>query len=352
MKKLLALLALLLALTACSSTDPEPTETPSTEGDGTTVTENAPLVVYTNSGTDGRGDWLIAKAAEAGFEIEVVSLGAAEMTNRIVMEKNAQIADVVWGLNAVEYEKIKKENLLVQFEPSWGSDIDIAYGDPEGYYWPIVVQPLGFAYNPAFVTDLQVTDIEELATTVPGQYQIHPLTGGTASTTLSSILVRYADPEGELGVSEEGWAVAEAYVKNGYMTSDGEEYWENVVNGEMPYVNMWGSGILLNETNYETDFEFIYPEIGMPFVVEQLAIFDTENVETSKRFVDWMGGAELQAEFSNEFGTTPAHPEALLAAPANVQELMAKCKPQTIDWALVAEYKDAWVEKASLEFLD
>ena len=42
------------------------------------------LVVYTNSGTDGRSEYLIEKAKEAGFDIEVVALGASEVTERMV----------------------------------------------------------------------------------------------------------------------------------------------------------------------------------------------------------------------------------------------------------------------------
>ena len=40
------------------------------------------IVVYTNSGSEGRDDYLTKKAAEAGFTIQVVGLGASEVTER------------------------------------------------------------------------------------------------------------------------------------------------------------------------------------------------------------------------------------------------------------------------------
>ena len=48
-----------------------------------TSSSNEKLVVYTNSGTEGRDAYLIEKAKEAGFDIEVVALGASEVTERI-----------------------------------------------------------------------------------------------------------------------------------------------------------------------------------------------------------------------------------------------------------------------------
>ena len=54
------------------------------------------MIVYTNSGSDGRGDWLKERAAQDGFKIEYVQLGAGDLANRLVAEKNNQIADLVF----------------------------------------------------------------------------------------------------------------------------------------------------------------------------------------------------------------------------------------------------------------
>lgn len=69
-----------------------------------TSSSNEKLVVYTNSGTEGRDAYLIEKAKEAGFDIEVVALGASEVTERMIAEKNNPLCDVTFGLNNIEYE--------------------------------------------------------------------------------------------------------------------------------------------------------------------------------------------------------------------------------------------------------
>jgi len=317
-------------------------------------TSGETLIVYTNSGSDGRGDWLVERAAEAGFQMEYVHLGGGDLTNRLIAEKNNQIADLVFGLNAVEYEKLKNEELLMQYEPVWASEVNMAYGDPEGYYYPIVVQPLLLVYNPEFVAPEDVpTDWTDLTDPkYQDRYMILGLGGGTSRTILSSIAVRYADPEGVYGVSDEGWEVIKGFIQNSHIAVEGEDWWGNAITGERPMFMMWGSGYLQNEAELGVDFEFMTPEIGVPFVVEQVAIFkNSDQVDLALEFADWFGSAEIQSEWSAQFGSTPAHPDALANASPEVQELMAAVTPQEIDWGFMTENVDKWVEKCELEYV-
>lgn len=338
MKKLLVIaLALGLILTGCAGGGDE---------------KDRSLIVYTNSGSDGRGDWLTDLAEEAGFDITVVHMGGGELSNRILAEKNAQIADLVWGLNAIEYERLKKEDLLLKYEPTWAKEVDMVYGDAEGYYYPIVVQPLMIAYNLEYFADKEAPkDWTELASRFPGIYQVQPLTGGTHRSVLSSILIRYRDPNGVLNVSQEGWDVVKEYVQNAYFIQTNEDYWSRVIDGTRPMTMIWGSGLILNQNNLGQKFGVMKPEVGVPFVVEQLAVFkNSKKTDVAIEFINWMGSAEIQGKFAQEFGTAPAHPQALASAPADIRELISSLTPQPIDWKFVAENVDSWVEKVELEF--
>ena len=312
------------------------------------------LIVYTNSGSDGRGDWLKERAAQDGFKIEYVQLGAGDLANRLVAEKNNQIADLVFGLNAVEYEKLKTQNMLLKYEPSWAKEVDMTLGDKDGYYYPIVVQPLLLAYNPEFVakeaapkdwTDLAKPELKDKAT-------ILAVNGGTCKTILASILVRYADPKGTYGISDQGWKVIKDIIQNEHIAAEGEDYWGNAVKGTRPMLMMWGSGLLQNEKTRSVDFEFMVPDVGVPYVVEEVAIFkNSKKTELAKQFADWFGSAKIQAEWSAKFGSTPAHPDALKNSSPEVKAMMAAVKPQRIDWASVATNIDKWTEKIQLEDL-
>ena len=173
------------------------------------------LVVYTNSGTDGRSEYLIEKAKEAGFDIEVVALGASEVTERMIAEKNNPLCDVTFGLNNIEYEKLKANGLLQKWEPDWVDGVDADLIDPDGYYYPVTTTPLVLMGNadydnmPSDWTDLTKDEYK-------GLYQLHNLGGGTAKTVFASIISRYQDPDGDLGISDEGWEIAAKFLGNAH----------------------------------------------------------------------------------------------------------------------------------------
>src|SRR5690554_4859679 len=48
------------------------------EGGELTQGTGQELIIYTNSGSDGRGDWLKERAEQDGFKIEYVEAGAGE----------------------------------------------------------------------------------------------------------------------------------------------------------------------------------------------------------------------------------------------------------------------------------
>ena len=88
MKKIIvSILVTLLVLTGC----------------GSTAEKKDSLVIYSNSASDGRGEWLTEKAKEAGFTVEIVPIPAGDLTNRLIAEKNNAIADMVYGLNTIEF---------------------------------------------------------------------------------------------------------------------------------------------------------------------------------------------------------------------------------------------------------
>ncbi len=314
------------------------------------------LVVYTNSGSDGRGEWLTEKAKEKGFDIQVVQIAGGDLTNRIIAEKNTQLADVVFGLNTMEFTKLKKEDILLQYKPTWAEKTDAILGDQDGFYSPIVVQPLVLAYNTDYIkSDAAPKDWADLATKsqFKGKYTILALGGGTQKTIIASILTRYLDANGVDGVSQEGWDIMKGYIQNGQVPAEGEDWFAKFLDGSRPMTSIWGSGILQRVKEKSlTNLDYMVPEIGVPYVVEQSAIFkNSKNIELAKEFVEWFGSAELQAEWSTKFSTIPCNSDALAKAGADVQEMMSKVHPQTIDWSIIVTNIDKWMEKIQLEFV-
>lgn len=320
-------------------------------GESKSEEKGGKLIVYTNSGSDGRDAWLEERAAEDGYDIQVVQIAAGDLANRIVSEKNNVQADLVFGLNNVEYEKLKLEDTMEKWEPEWADKVDLSLGDDDGYYYPIVIQPLvnimnkDLANPPKDYTDL-------LSDEWTDKYTILGFGGGTSKTMLAGLIVRYADPDGKLGISDEGWDIVKKWVQNGHIEESGEDYVGSVIDGTRPICEMWGSGVLQNEEERDTEFQIMSPEIGVPYVTEQVAILKgRNNTEKAIEFANWFGSAEIQTEWMNEFGTLPCNEDAFAQASDDIKEFVGSVHQQEIDWAFVAENLDAWVEKVELEFV-
>ncbi|GLC81144.1 extracellular solute-binding protein [Lacrimispora brassicae] len=312
------------------------------------------LVVYSNSTSNGQDEWLLKAAKEEGFKIQIVSIDGSALADRLIAEKNNSVCDVVFGLNAVEYERLKKEELLVKYEPDWMQDVDMSLGDADGYYYPTVVQPLLLVYNKDIITDPPKDWPDLCDPKYKGQYNLFRLQGGTAKMILASIIARYPDPDGEYGVSEEGWEVVKNLYENGYYQQDGDDYISNVIDGTVPMSELWGAGVIRYQKERDVEFGLMLPEIGEPFVVEQVGIISgTKKEALAKDFINWFGSAEIQKGWSDSVGAIPANEKALdMIDDQGIKDLMSKVKIQEVDWALVSEHVNDWVEKVQLEYLE
>ena len=190
-KKILALglaVVMMVTLSACGGKDggagnSNTDNTDNTDNEKSQQGEDSgtSLVIYTNSGSDGRDAWLKDYAKENGFDVEVVQIQGGDLGNRIVSEKNNVQADLVFGLNNVEYEKLKAEDTLEPWEPAWKDEVDLSLGDADGYYYPLVIQPLVNIMNadldeyPADYTDLTDEKWKD-------KYTILNFGGGTGKT--------------------------------------------------------------------------------------------------------------------------------------------------------------------------
>ncbi|HIQ70693.1 MAG TPA: extracellular solute-binding protein [Candidatus Onthenecus intestinigallinarum] len=353
MKRCLALvLAVLMLLSVFSIGVAEEATGADVKGTGVQLT------VYTNSGSSGRKEWLIERAAQDGFNLAVLEEGAGAVQQRIIGEAANPIADVVFGLNAIIWNDLISRDLLVAYDaPSWASEVSEGLNDPNGYYYAIVKQAIVLAYDLNQISEEDAPkDWPDLWTNEAfhGKYEVNTsLTGGTPRNVIAGILTRYIDPEGELGISDEGWEAIGAYYACGVPSEEGVDLYAQIANPNTTVVmgQMWSSGVVQYDEMYGTKTGVAKPEVGVPYAVEGIGIINgTKNMDEALRFVEWFGSAQIQGEWAEQFGTMPANEIAAEKADA-VQQELCSIPAQDIDWALVAENIDAWCEKIALEYL-
>ncbi|RMB61677.1 extracellular solute-binding protein [Tessaracoccus antarcticus] len=316
------------------------------------------LIVYTNSNADGRAEWLHDEAAKAGFAIEVVGQGGGDTTNKIMAERGNPVADVVFGLNHMYFSTLVAGDALEPYEPSWSGDVDADLADPsgDGNFWPLVQQGIVLAYNaevfspeeaPQNWTDLWNDERFD------GRYEsVEGLGGATTQLIFAGILDDYKDPEGDLGISDEGWAQIEGYFEHGSTVVPEKDLYLRIAEGEVDMGQMFTSGIPSRETEFGVDSEIMRPEHGIPFAVEQIAVVKgTDQAERAHEFIDWFGSAETQTAWSAEFDSMPVNKGAIANADPAIVKFHEELKQQEIDWSFAAEHIASWIEKVELEYV-
>ncbi|MDO5088862.1 MAG: extracellular solute-binding protein [Leptotrichiaceae bacterium] len=316
---------------------------------------NETLVVYSNSLSDGRGEWLKEKAKEAGFELEFVEAGGGEITNRLIAEKNNPIADIVFGPNQMDFSNLKKESLLEQYVPKWAAEVTEGLNDKDGYYHAIVKQAIVMVYGlNQYDENNAPKDWLDLPANFKGKYEVPSTLGnGTTRVVISGILTRYRDANGDLGISEEGWKAIGEYFKNGVPSVKGEDLFSKIADKKVGMGQIWSSGIAGREEQYKVKVGIVRPEVGVPFVIEGFGIVKgTKKLEKAKAFVEWFGSPEIQAAWSKQFTSMPANTKALaMADPKMIEFEKSFTKKQDIDWEFVSENINKWIEKIELQIL-
>ena len=351
MKKILLLTSLLLCLFLVSCGKSEEKKEDAPKGGKNT------LVVYSNSLTDGREEWLKEKAKAAGFELEFVDAGGGEITNRLIAEKNNPIADIVFGPNQMDFSNMKKEGVLEQYVPKWAADVTDGLNDKDGYFHAIVKQAILMVYGEnQYNAGNAPKDWTDLATKpeFKGKYEVpSSLGGGTTRVVISGILSRYRDPNGELGISEAGWKMITEYFKNGVPSEKGVDLFSKIADKKVGMGQIWSSGIAGREEQYKIKVGIVRPEVGVPFVIEGFGIVKgTKNLEKAKAFVEWFGSPEIQSEWSKKFTSMPANKKALeLSDPKIIEFEKSFTKKQDLDWEFIAENINKWTEKIELDVL-
>jgi len=319
--------------------------------------KNEKLIVYTNSNSDGRGEWWIEQAKQAGFDIEIVGAGGADLTNRLIAEKNNPIADVVFGLNNIFYENLKKEGVLTEYVPSWAPEVWENLNDPEGYYHALVKQAIMIGYNEAeYTPETAPKSWQDLYTNeaFKGKYEAPTnLTRATSRLVVAGILMPYIDENGDLGISEEGWNELKKLYDNGQPMVEGEDLYANMAAGKIGIGTVVSGEKFKREAEYGVKVGVVGPEGGVPMVVEHIAIVNgTKKLDTAQRFVEWFGSAEMQGKFAAEFSAMPVIPEAANQAPDHIKQLFGNMKAQPLNWSFIAEHIDLWAEKIELQIIN
>lgn len=320
--------------------------------------ESKDILVYSNSLSDGRSDFLVEQAAEAGFNVLFVDAGAGEIQNRLLAEKGAPQADVTYGLDESIFLDLKENDILVPHIPAWIDEVPEETNIGDGYFHPLVEQRIFMVYNPEFLTEDEIpSNWQDLAAneSFANRFRVPDgLGSGTNQKALLSILLQYVDESGELGIAQEGWDAVEDYLHTGYMTPASEDINTNFKNGTMPISYFYSSGVPFVEEEFGFEMIPINPEQGVITMREQIGVVnkgENHDYTVAQEFVDWFGAAEMQGMWAEEFGSLPVNLSAIDSAQPRMKKIAEATMPMDVDWTFVRTYLADWIEKIELDLM-
>ena len=338
--------ALVLSLTACSTSAPQPSSAPSASPSESAApapaTDKEPsgtVVVYSPHDADplnaGINEFM---EKYPGIKVEVVAAGTGELLNRIKAEAANPIADVIWGGGADSLAAFKE-----YFQPYvCANDAVIAeqYKDPDDLWIGESPLPMVIFYNKALLEKDGIpvptgwNDLLNPALKGKIAYCL-PSKSGSAYTQLVTMILGH-------GGKEDGWKFIEQLYANldGKMVDSSGKCHKMVKDGE------FAVGLTLEKSavQYKNDdtVGFIYPQDGTSAVPDGVAMIkNCPNPENAKLFIDYVTSYDCQKRQSEDWGRRPVRSDIPVEGMIALNEL--KLVDYDFDWA--ATQKEAIIER-------
>lgn len=274
-------------LVACSQTQGE---TGSVSGD---------LNFYTSQ-PDVDAEQLITAFNELypDVNVSVFRSGTEEVISKVQAEEQAGDvqADVLLVADAVTFESLKEQDMLLSYKSDETDEIPENFVDPDGTYTGTKVMSTALVVNTEQVTDIPtswnvLTDPNSNGMTIMPS----PLYSGAAAYNLG-VLTRH---------DAFGWDFYEAIKANDTTITEGNgAVLKAVASGEKSY-GMVVDFIVARAELEGSPVKLVYPEDGVPVITEPIGIMkNTENENAAKAFVDFVLSEDGQ-KLAAEIGYTP-----------------------------------------------
>ncbi len=305
-KKLMILLVALLLLVpvACKKADDKSTDAPATDG-ATDTTESASgdekldfegktMNVVTTS--DSYKELFDEFAKETNAKVEFLSMSSGEVISRIEAEGGKPMADLWFGGGIDAFMAAKDKGLLEAYVPKAKDTVDERFRDPEGYWNSKGLTVVGFLVNEKALQEKGLETPKTWDDLADPKYKgqvimANPAISGTNYAAVKALL----DTKG----TEEGWDYLSKLNDNiEFYGKRGKDPEEKTVSGEFN-IGIIPADKKSFDVAEENDLKVVYPEDGIPWVPEGVAIFKGgDGTEIAKAFIDFMLKPENQAKLA------------------------------------------------------
>ncbi|OXM85971.1 extracellular solute-binding protein [Paenibacillus rigui] len=343
----------MLATTACGGAAPtsapaKPADKPAAETPKPTEApkpaEKQKLVIYT-ARDKNVVDEIIPKFKEKNptMDVEVLTMGAQQILERVRGEKANPQADFWWGGTQSALMTAANENLLESVKPSFADKVPALYKDAQDRWYGEMLLPEVIMYNSkALKKEDAPKDWDDLLDAkYKGKIIIRGvLASGTMRTIYSAMIHRQgaADP------------------KKGYdwlkkLDANTKEYAQDPTNlylklaREEGTLSLWNlQDIMIQKELQKQPFDFIYPASGAPILVDGVGVVKgAKNMDAAKKFYEFLFDAKLRVELAEKLFQIPTRTDISKdTLPAWLKGV--ELKPMELDWTVMAEKEKDWMQ--------
>ncbi|UFJ39383.1 extracellular solute-binding protein [Brevibacillus humidisoli] len=277
------------------------------------------------------------------IEVEVLTMGAQEILERVRAEKANPQADFWWGGTQSALMTAADEGLLESYKPSFSDKIPELYKDPQDRWYGEMLLPEVIMYNSqALKKEEAPQDWDDL---LDPKYKDKiiirgVLQSGTMRTIYSSMIFRQGADTPEKGYE---------WLKK--LDANTKEYAQNPTNlylklaRQEGLISLWNlQDIMIQKEKNNQPFDFIYPESGAPILVDGVGIVKgAKNMEAAKAFYEFLFDQQLRVELAETLYQIPTRSDISKdTLPSWLQGI--ELKPMEIDWAVMAAKEKEWMQ--------
>lgn len=315
MKKLLLLLfsvLLILSLSACENNTPAnpPAEVEEKEVNETPKNidfKGKTLNVVTTS--EAYVPLFEKFTEETGAKVEFLSMSSGEVISRIKAEGGSPMADLWFGGGLDAFMQAKTDGLLEQYFSPEAETVPAEYKDADGYWLSKGLTVVGFMVNPEILKEKNLEVPKSWNDLADPKYKdeiimSNPVISGTNYAVVKGLIDLFGE--------EEAWNYFAKLNSNiPFYGKRGGDPQEKVVAGEFA-IGIIPAAKKPFDIASENGLEIIWPEEGIPWVPEGVAIFkNSQGADVAKAFVDFMlkdENQQLLAELDGKDGAQMIKP--------------------------------------------
>ncbi|MEM8559134.1 MAG: extracellular solute-binding protein [Bacteroidota bacterium] len=300
------------------------------------------LVVYSPHGKELLDAYEDAfEAAYPEVNVQWLFLGSQQVLDRVRTERVNPQASVWWGAPQPLFMRAADEGLLEAYEPSWSDVLPDAARDSSWRWIGTYLTPEVIAYNTETLDSTRVpTDWDALldpATAVPLIIRT-PLESGTMRTIFGAMIQRQP-------TTEEGfrWLARLDTVTRTY-AADPTQLYLKLARGEAA-MTLWNlPDIELQARDVGYPFRALIPDSGTPILVDAIAIpKGAPNLTRAQQFVEFVTTRSALIDQAHRFHRLPARQDIPLDSLP--PWMRAPVRPMDLDWTLLADSGQAWLER-------